>query len=245
MLLEPRPSPGHPELISDGGGLPFPPAALAGSAGRLDPDDPAVGALMAEISRATASKGDSRRLWKRGAAKGGAAPVPPSLNGWRLLARTDGEALFGRGRPPQLLTVAVRQDARRRGWTCVGVSAAQQLRAARDGLRASRWRVDPTREANPEETVLRVLVTEQTWAGGQRADTRLLAPDLHVAAEEVVLTMFVTPRPGFQTRTSNPETPARIALPRPIGSRRLIDGALYDRALPGSLPTGEVETDGV
>jgi hypothetical protein len=75
---------------------------------------------------------------------------------------------------------------------------------------------------------LRVLITEQTWTGGQRADGRLLAPDLYVGDQELVLRTFVTPRPGFQIRSPNPETPARIALPSPVRQRRLIDGALYD-----------------
>jgi hypothetical protein len=77
---------------------------------------------------------------------------------------------------------------------------------------------------------LRILVTEQTWAGGNRADDRLLAPDLHVGEEELVLTMFVTPRPGFQIRAPSPETPARVALPCPVGTRRIIDGALFAAA---------------
>ena len=224
-MLETRPAPRHPELISDGGGLPFPPAALAGAAGKLDPGDPAVGALLAEISSQTAASRGSRASRKQPAAAG--APSP-ALEAWRLLARTDGEALFARGRPPQMLTVAVRQDGRRRNWTCVGTSAARPLRAARDGIRASSWRMDPTHVLDPDDTTLRVLVTEQTFAGGQRAHGRVLAPDLYVDIEELVLTMFVTPAPGFQSRTPNPETPVRIALPTPIGPRRPIDGALYD-----------------
>jgi hypothetical protein len=224
VLLEPRPAPRHPEWISDGGGLPFAPAALAGPPGRLDRSDPAVGALAAQIALQTAPKGASRVPWKQAAAPS----VPPSLDGWRILARTDDQVLFARGRPPQLLTVAVRRDARRVKWSCVGVSSARPLRAARDQIRASGWRLDPTRELSPEETVLRVLVTEQAFAGGQRADSRLLPPDLHIGAQELVLTMFVTPLPGFRSRSSNPETPARIALPQPVGPRRLLDGALYD-----------------
>ncbi len=220
-LLEPRLAPRVPELIGDGGGLPFSPTALAGSPGPLDPDDPAVGALIAQLAR-TAPK--RAAPWRRATAP---PPAPPSLEGWRVLARTEAEVLFARGAPPQLLTVAVRQDARRRAWTCIGVSAARPLRASRDGIRASSWRLDPTCELEPEETVLRVLVTEQTFAGAQRADGRVLAPDLHVGAEELVLTMFVTPQPGFQSRAPNPETPARVALPHPVGPRRLIDGALY------------------
>jgi hypothetical protein len=235
VLLEPRPAPRCPELVSDGGGLPFAPASLAGSIAQLDPKDPAVEALMTQIRRAAAKSASHGSSNQPG--------VTASLDGWRLLARVDGEVLFGRGRPPQLLTVAVRKDGLRGRWTCAGASAARQLRATRDGIRASGWRPDLTREADPEETVLRVLITEQTWAGGQRADRRLLAPDLHASAEDLVLTMFVTPRPGFQVRSPNPVTPARIALPHPVGSRRLIDGALYDTGSPGVLPTDEVLTD--
>jgi hypothetical protein len=238
-------------LISDGGGLPFPPAALSDAPAQLDAEDPAVAALVAQLTR-TGSKGKSRRPWKRATPTPTPTPTPApadtgpglhGLDGWRLLARSDGEVLFGRGRPPQLLTVAVARDGRRSTWTCVGMSAARQLRATRDGVRASGWRLDLSHEVNPEETVLRVLVTEQTWSGGQRADGRLLAPDLHDGRDELVLTMFVTPRPGFQIRSPNPETPARIALPRPVGARRLIDGALYDRSSGVRLPTARDETE--
>ena len=211
-LLEPRPVPHAPELISDGAGLPFPPTALGLRAGKLDEQDPAVQALIAQLARQKAPRG-----------------VTPAagLDVWRVLARTDDEVLFGRGRPPELVTIAMRQGARRRGWTCFAVSAARPLRVTRDGIRASDWRLDPDHEPEPQDTVVRVLVTEQTWAGGTRADRRLLAPDLHVGAQELVLTMFVTPPEGFQVRSPNPETPARIALPEPLGRRRLIDGALY------------------
>jgi hypothetical protein len=73
-----------------------------------------------------------------------------------------------------------------------------------------------------------VLVTEQTYAGGERATGRVLAPDLHVTGDELVLTMFVTPKPGFNVRSPNPETPVRVVLPDPVGARTLTDGALYD-----------------
>ena len=91
--------------------------------------------------------------------------------------------------------------------------------------------------------MLRVLVTEQTFAGGQRANGRVLPPDLYVNAEELLLTMFVTPQPGFQTRSPNPETPVRIALPHLVGPRRLIDGALYGIAPPDTGPADDVEMD--
>lgn len=212
VLLEPRAASRDAQLISDGAGLPFSPGALSAPAGALDEQDPAVGALIAQLARQKAPKDGT--------------PVA-GVNGWRVLARTDEEVLFGRGRPPQLITIAMRHDARRHRWMCHAVSAARPLRVTRDGIRASDWRLDPDVDLHPEDTVVRVLVTEQTWAGGKRADRRLLAPDLHVGAQELVLTMFVTPPDGFQIRSPNPETPARIALPGPIGQRSLIDGALY------------------
>jgi hypothetical protein len=153
-----------------------------------------------------------------------------TLADWRLLARTDSEALFARGHPPQLVTLAVQLDARRRTWTCTAVTKEPRLRVTRDGIRASSWRLDPSHELDPNETMLRILVTEQTYAGGQPAHGRVLAPDLHLNSEELVLTTFVAPTPGFQLRAPNPETPVRVALPHPVGSRRPIDGALYDTA---------------
>jgi hypothetical protein len=79
---------------------------------------------------------------------------------------------------------------------------------------------------DPEDTVLRVLVTEQAFASGQRASGRVLAPDIFIDESELALTFFVTPRPGYQNAARNPETPVRVALPHAIGARRLIDGAL-------------------
>jgi hypothetical protein len=232
-VLEPRPGPRHPELVSDGGGLPFPLAALSGPPGPLDSEDPAARALLAQLTARAAPKRTFRAPWRRG---GAPPPEPPNLDGWRLLARTDAEVLFARGRPPRLLTVAFRQDARRRTWTYVGSSSARPLRATRDGIRASSWRLDPTRETQLDERVLRVLVTELAFASGQRADGRVLAPDIYIDADEIVLTMFVTPRPGYQTSSPNPETPVRIALPHPVGPRRLFDGALVQFSSSGDPP---------
>jgi hypothetical protein len=231
-VLQPRLTARHPELISDGSGLPFAPAALRGPAGQLDPDDAAVRVLVATIGRQARMKSAGRSWgpWKRKSAPPKPESSTPSLDGWRVAARTDDEVLFARGHLPKVVTVVVRRAARRRAWTCIAVSSGRPLRTIRDGIRASGWRLDPTREANPADRELRILVTEQTWAGGNRADDRLLAPDLHVADEELVLTMFVAPRPGFQIRAPSPETPARVALPCPVGSRRIIDGALFGAA---------------
>jgi hypothetical protein len=229
-VLEPRPGPREPELISDGGGLPFSPAALAGPPAPLDPEDPAAAALLAYLAAHTKTERGSRAPWKRGAP----APAPASLDGWRQLARTDEEVLFALGHPSHLLTVAFRQDGRRQRWRNVGSNSARPLRASRDGIRASSWRVDPEHGPQPGETVLRVLVTERTFANGQRANGRVLTPDVYADEDELILRVFVTPRPGYQGGAPNPETPVRIALPHTLGSRRLTDGALAQFAPPES-----------
>jgi hypothetical protein len=56
----------------------------------------------------------------------------------------------------------------------------------------------------------------------------VLTPDLYIDGDELVLTIFITPQPGHTTGAPNPETPVRIALPEPIGQRRLVDGSLFD-----------------
>jgi hypothetical protein len=211
-------------LISDGGGLPFPPAALAVPPGSHDPADPAAAALLAHLTQRAAPKRSARRPWRRDPPT---PPPPANLEDWRQLARTDDEVLFARGLPPRMLTAALRRSGRRSTWTFVGSSAARPIRAARDGMRASSWRLDPDQDPpSEEEAVLRVLVAEQAYASGQPAYGRVLPPEIYVDDEELVLTLFVSPLPGFQNGTPNPETPVRIALPHPLGTRRLIDGAL-------------------
>jgi hypothetical protein len=224
-VLEPREAGRVPELVSDGGGLPFAPRALDGPAEPLKPDDPPVAAMLAHLASRRGPK-PSRGLFKRSPAP--PPPPPPTLAGWRVLARTDDEALFGRGRPPKLVTIAIRRDARRGTWSCYGESIERPLRASRDRIRASSWRLDPSTDCKPTDTLLRILVKEQTFAGAQRATGRVLVPDLYQDADELVLTIFVTPLPGFKARSPNPETPVRVALPAPVGERQLIDGALYE-----------------
>ncbi len=221
-VLKPRPAPRHPELVSDGAALAFSPHALVGPSPPLDPEDPAARALLKYLVALAAPKGIARALPKRG----GTAPEPPSLAGWRRLAREGDEVLFGRGLPPQLLLVTLRKNALRRSWTCIRSGVARPLRATREGIRASSWRLDPTHELGPQDSALRLLLTEQAFASGQTAEGRLLAPDLYLDGDELVLRMFVTPRPGYQTATRNPETPVRVALPEPLGQRPLSDGAL-------------------
>ncbi len=223
----------QPALISDGGGLPFAPEQPFEPFEPLDPDDPAVAALIAQIDR---SRQQSQRRGLLGLGRRTATPAAPAptsdtekLAGWRALAGTDDEILYARGRPPQLLTVAV-QRTRRGRWEPVGVSNSRPLRASREGVRASSWRLDPSFELTPQSTELHILVTEQTLASGALASDRLLTPELHLGAQDVILRVYVKPFEGDVGRARRYETPVIIALPEPLGSRLPVDGALWSAA---------------
>jgi hypothetical protein len=223
-LLVPIPGQRLPALVSDGSGLPFSLDALEQPLAPLDLEDPAVAALLAQLTNEAARRGE----YPASGHDPATVTTPEQrVEGWRALARSDDEALFARGRPPALLTVAVRRQGRRQPvWAAAAGSASHPLRAARGTIRASTWRLDPAQELHSADTLLRVLVTEQAFAGGQSAVGRVLPPDIFVDEGEIVLTLFITPRPGFQSGSRNPETPVRIELPHPVGPRRLLDGAL-------------------
>jgi hypothetical protein len=209
-VVEPRLVPRYPAFVSDGASPPFPPAALLLPPGGLDADDGAVEALVS-------------LLLLQG--------ITAELGDWRPLVRTEDEAVFARGVPPQLALVAVRWDSRRERWIAGAASSERPLVATRDGIRASAWRLDPLQELGVDEQTLRVLVTERAFASGQSADRRVLPPDVYFGEDEIILTVYVKPRPGFQTGSRNPETPVRIALPEAVGGRTLTDGALVPQGL--------------
>jgi len=222
--LETVAGPPEPVLISDGGGLPFAPIRAAASPASLDPSDPAVQALLRQIDRGRQQAQPTRLL--RPKAKPAPMTVAEKLIGWRELARTDDEVLFGRGAPPQLLTVAATRGTRNR-WSPLGASNSRPLRAVRDGVRASSWRLDPTVELGHDPQELRILVTERTMATGAPVTGRLLAPDLYLDEHRAVLTIYVRPVEGYVGRTRKHETPVIVRLPEPLAGRRLLDGALY------------------
>lgn len=219
----------EPALISDGGGLPFPPRKVFEPAAPLDPGDAAVAALLVQIDRGRRQAQPSRLFRPR--PKAPPMETAAKLAGWRELARTGDEALFARGTPPQMLTVAVKRGLRSR-WTPLGASNSRPLRSSRDGVRASSWRLDPTFPTTPDQVELRILVTERTMASGTPASDRLLEPELYVDAERCILRVYVKPLEGYVGRTFKHETPVIVRLPEPLGTRALVDGAVWSAAGP-------------
>lgn len=215
-----------PELVIDGGGLPFTLESLRAPFDPLEPDAPGVEILLEQIE-AAAGKTVVRLPWKQRDPE----VSRQQLEGWRILARDESEIVFGRGAPPALVTVSV-QRTRGERWSARSVNTARQLRVTRDGIRASSFRVDPDAPPAPEATLLRLLVSEQTLAGGKLAHGRFLTPELHVDAERVLLRFYITPLPGWQARTRRWETPVLVQLPEPLGERQVVDGAVYFQPAP-------------
>ena len=219
-----------PSEISDGAGLAFPPAALTAPIVALDPEDPAVKVLIQQLD--FAARGPQVKLpWRRDPR--GPDELAALLDGWRLLAETPERRLFGKGVPPKLVTVSVKRERVNR-WSMQAVSPARQIRAARGDVRASSFRVDPDAPPTPADTVLRLLVVEQTRAGGRLAYGRFQAPDLYLDADEVMLRCFITPLDGWQAGTRRWETPVLVQLPEPLGPRRVVDGAIFFQGVPRS-----------
>ena len=225
-LLKPLLTNREPALISDGGGLPFPPAAPFAPFTPLEPGPAPVQALIGQIDVGR------KRSGRRGILRRRPVSLPPltdeqKLAGWRELAATEDEILYAKGRPPQLLTVAVRRG-RRDTWAVIGVSNSRPLRASRQGLRASSWRLDPEFAVNPQDSQLHLLVTEQTQATGVLAADRMLAPDLYLGSDEVIVRVYVKALEGYTGRTRRYETAVTVELPEPLGERPVVDGAVFE-----------------
>jgi hypothetical protein len=219
-----------PGEISDGAGLGFAPEVLTAPFVALDPADPAVKLLIHQIDFARTGPQFQLPFQSDGRSH---EELSKNLEGWRLLAATEDRRVFGKGIPPNLVTVGVKRE-RRGKWTVQAVSPARQLRASRDGLRASSFRVDPDTPLTPEDTVLRLLVSEQTRSGGRLAYGRFLPPDLYLGPDEVMLRCFIRPLEGWQAGTRRWETPLMVPLPEPLGSRPVVDGAIFFKGTPKS-----------
>jgi hypothetical protein len=217
-----------PGQISDGSGQGFDPATLTAPLVPLDPADPPVKVLIQQLDHS--ASGPQFKLPWRGEHRSH-DELAKLLEGWRLLATTANRRVYGKGAPPRLITVGVKLQRKKR-WVMQAVSPARQLRASRDNLRASSFRVDPDQPPSPHDTVLRLLVVEQTRSGGRLAYSRFQEPDLYLDDEEVLLRCFITPLPGWQSGTRRWETPVLVQLPEPLGNRRVVDGAIFFNGAP-------------
>lgn len=74
---------------------------------------------------------------------------------------------------------------------------------------------------------IKALVTERACASGESAKGRLAKPRISYEADQIVITIGVTPLDGSQDCQANPATPLTITLTEAIGDRQLFDGGPY------------------
>lgn len=144
----------------------------------------------------------------------------------RLVHRDDRYAVFARGNPPGRVDVLAPGGS---GWAVIGtIPCPDPLRiVAPDGVDWVSWTLDPAAPVpGPDDTAIRVLVTQPPCGIEQRLDGRLLPPEVAVRGERVLVAIGASTLPPETTCT--PGTPPPVALtvtlPAPLGGRALVDG---------------------
>ncbi|MFD6140588.1 hypothetical protein [Promicromonospora sp. NPDC060271] len=87
--------------------------------------------------------------------------------------------------------------------------------------------LDPDNPPDPESSQVHLLATEVACAGGKPADGRVAVARLVEHEDRVELVVGVEVPPGVQTCQSNPPTPFTVELDEPLGTRALVDAAVY------------------
>lgn len=110
-------------------------------------------------------------------------------------------------------------------WRMHGFGQCRPVADVGPGLGLAEFRVADHETLGPETIELDVLVTERACNSGADARGRIVEPAIIPSADAVVVVFGVVPRGGIQACPSNPETPARLVLPEPLGDRALLDGS--------------------
>lgn len=106
-----------------------------------------------------------------------------------------------------------------------------------DELNPVDWRLDPANIPIQDSTVIQVLATERECVDGREIGDRLLDPDIVMTADEVRIALAAEPPPGDAfTCPGNPETRYSIALPAPLGDRKIVQGLAIGIDLEDYLP---------
>lgn len=98
------------------------------------------------------------------------------------------------------------------------------------------WAIDQAHPPSPTDATLVVLVTRIECNSGRTGE--VLEPTVAEEADDIVITFAVAPAPpGDHDCQGNDAVPSTVTLERPLGERRLLDGACVD----GSAPAGRCE----
>jgi hypothetical protein len=152
----------------------------------------------------------------------GGGPFPKS--GYRVLDRSGERVVYAAGHGRRLFHVAVNHEPNGE-WDIGVVGSCAPAPSDPDGTVAD-WELRPGAPApGPRTRRLRIRFMESACASGRPATRRVLEPRVFVDRRRVVVAVFVRPVAGPANCPGNPYTRYTVRLPRPLGSRTLLDGA--------------------
>jgi hypothetical protein len=88
------------------------------------------------------------------------------------------------------------------------------------------WWVNPAAAApGPGAMTISALIRERACASGRSPEGRVVEPAIFSSEDALLISVFVRQPAGSQDCPGNPAVPLEIALPEPLGERRLLDGS--------------------
>ncbi len=141
---------------------------------------------------------------------------------WRT--HKDGDTLhYLGGEPPNLHLVSMKLADGRWKWQGGGGCTAF---VRNEGKTTANWAI-LTGGIDQTSLSFEVLANDRQCASGVAAEERVSEADVVETDESVVVTFTATPLEGNQNCPSHAPTRRTVTLQRPLGERRLLDGAVY------------------
>jgi hypothetical protein len=173
------------------------------------------------------------------AALGGAGVPDIDPEQWRVLTETDTKVYLVRELPEPRDS-----DGEQRTHEVLGIEWVDETEEGGEGwqfyrhgdcalrydlgdLNGAMVALDPDNPPDPDSSQVHLLVTEFACASGELADDRVILERLVEHEDRVEIVVGVEPPPGIQTCQSHPPTPFVVELDEPLGTRTLVDVAVY------------------
>jgi hypothetical protein len=119
-------------------------------------------------------------------------------------------------------------------WTLSGYGDCRPT-VVLEGLSPASWTFDPALPAPDDAaTSFTAVVTEWACTGGRPIADRLLPPMITYGADSISVIFSARPLPGEHDCPGNPSSRVLVELREPLGSRRLVDGAVFPPADPSA-----------
>jgi hypothetical protein len=226
-------------LLLGGCAAPAPPVTPSGSAGpQPEPVDPGLAgvrfscsghpfglALLDEPGTAELEDHPSAEALRQFLAQPNAEADILPASGWHLAGRDAERASYvaaGPGDPP---FVEAQLEIHPAGWKVAGWGQCRP-QIALDGLGAATFQF-AGRPPGPDTERFDVLVTEMACAGGRPPGVRLLPPQIAKTTDAIFVLFTVRSQAGDLNCPSNPSTQVAIELGEAVGSRRVLDAAVF------------------